>query len=63
MFNLGSTNSAIGYVSYLEDSYLLFTVSKFDYSVKKQAISPKKGLFDRFGLVRGQLYFVYPEQR
>ncbi len=42
MFNLGSTNSAIGYVSYLEDSYLLFTVSKFDYSVKKQAISPKK---------------------
>lgn len=29
-FNLGSTNSAIAFVSYLEDSYLLFTVSKFD---------------------------------
>ena len=42
MFNLGSTNSAIGYVSYLEDSYLLFTVRRFDYSVKRQAISPKK---------------------
>ena len=41
-FGLGSTNSAIAYVSYLEDSYLLFTVSKFDYSLKKQAVSPKK---------------------
>ncbi len=41
-FRLGSTNSAIAFVSYLEDSYLLFTVSKFDYSIKKQAVNPKK---------------------
>ena len=41
-FSLGSTNSAIAFVSYLEDSYLLFTVSKFDYSLKKQAVNPKK---------------------
>jgi predicted AAA+ superfamily ATPase len=41
-FSLGSTNSAIAFVSYLEDSYLLFTVSKFDYSLKKQAANPKK---------------------
>jgi uncharacterized protein len=41
-FNLGSINSAISFVSYLEDSYLLFTVSKFDYSLKKQAVNPKK---------------------
>ncbi len=41
-FNLGSTNSAISFVSYLEDSYLLFTVAKFDYSLKKQAKNPKK---------------------
>jgi predicted AAA+ superfamily ATPase len=41
-FNLGSTNSAIAFISYLEDSYLLFTVSKFDYSLKKQAVNPKK---------------------
>ena len=41
-FGLGSTNSAIAFVSYLEDSYLLFTVSKFDYSLKKQAVNPKK---------------------
>jgi len=42
MFNLGSTNSAISFVSYLEDSYLLFTIPKFDYSLKKQIINPKK---------------------
>ncbi len=42
MFNLGSTNSAITFVSYFEDSYLLFTISKFDYSLKKQLINPKK---------------------
>jgi len=41
-FNLGSTNSAVAFVSYLEDSYLAFTVSKFDYSLKKQAVNPKK---------------------
>lgn len=41
-FNLGSTNSAISFVSYLEDSYLLFTVPKFSYSLKKQSVNPKK---------------------
>jgi len=42
LFNLGSTNSATAFVSYFEDSYLLFTVSKFDYSLKKQLVNPKK---------------------
>ena len=42
MFNLGSTNTAVSFVSYLEDSYLLFTVPKFDYSLKKQQVNPKK---------------------
>jgi len=41
-FGLGSTNSAISFVSYLEDSYLLFPVPKFSYSLKKQSINPKK---------------------
>jgi len=41
-FGLGSTHSAIAFVSYLQDSYLLFAVSKFDYSLKKQAVNPKK---------------------
>ncbi len=41
-FSLGSVNTAITFVSYLEDSYLLFTVPKFDYSLKKQATNRKK---------------------
>lgn len=41
-FGLGSANSAIAFVSYFEDSYLLFTVPKFDYSLKKQLVNPKK---------------------
>ena len=41
-FNLGSTNTAISFTSYLEDSYLLFTVPKFSYSLKKQSVNPKK---------------------
>lgn len=42
IFGLGSTNSAIAFVSHLEDSYLIFTIPKFDYSLKKQLINPKK---------------------
>jgi len=41
-FGLGSVNTAISFISYLEDSYLLFTVPKFDYSQKKQIANQKK---------------------
>jgi len=41
-FKLGSTNTAISYISYFEDSYLIFTIPKFDCSYKKQVIGPKK---------------------
>ncbi|MDP2749351.1 MAG: ATP-binding protein [Nanoarchaeota archaeon] len=41
-FKLGSPNSIISYVSFFEDSYLIFTIPKFDYSLKKQIINPKK---------------------
>jgi len=41
-FKLGSINSVISFISYFEDSYLLFTVPKFDYSLKKQLVNPKK---------------------
>ncbi len=39
---LGSINTAISFVSFLEDSYLLFTVPKFDYSLRKQLAYQKK---------------------
>ena len=42
MFEFGSVNTPISFVSYLEDSYLLFTIPKFDYSLRKQLINEKK---------------------
>lgn len=42
LFRLGSTNTVISFVSYFEDSYLLFTVPKINYSLKKQLVNPKK---------------------
>lgn len=42
LFCLGSTSSVVSFVSYFEDSYLLFAIPKFDYSLKKQLVNPKK---------------------
>ncbi len=42
IFGFGSVNTPISFVSYMEDSYLLFTIPKFDYSLKKQLINEKK---------------------
>lgn len=41
-FKVGSVNTIKKYISYLSDSYLLFTVNKFSFSVKTQLIAPKK---------------------
>jgi predicted AAA+ superfamily ATPase len=41
-FNLGSTNSVSEYVSWFEDSYLIFSVPQFSWSAKSMAINPKK---------------------
>ena len=41
-FGLGSTNTVISFVSYLEDCYLLFTVPKFSFSFAKQRTFSKK---------------------
>jgi predicted AAA+ superfamily ATPase len=30
------------YITYFENSYLLFSINKFDYSLKKQLVNPKK---------------------
>lgn len=51
-FQLGSVNTVISFLSYLEDSYLLFTIPKFDYSYNKQVANPKKIYAIDTGLVR-----------
>ena len=42
IFGLGSASSAISYISYFEDSYLMFSVPRFSYSLKQQVKNPKK---------------------
>ncbi len=42
ILQIRSTQSVIDYMSYLEDTYLLFTVPQFDYSYKRQLVLPKK---------------------
>lgn len=41
-FGVGSVNTVMDYISWFEDSYLLFTVPKFSWSLKSVSINPKK---------------------
>jgi len=41
-FRLGSVNTIKNYIDYLENSWLLFSINVYDYSVKRQQIAPKK---------------------
>ena len=41
-FSVGSVNSVMDYVSWFEDSYLMFTLPRFSWSLKSVAINPKK---------------------
>jgi len=42
MFMLGSVNTIKSYTEYLENSFLIFTINIFSYSLKQQVIAPKK---------------------
>jgi len=42
LLSLGSVNTVKSYIGYLEDSYLLFSLSRFSYSLKQQGYYPKK---------------------
>ncbi len=41
-FHLGSVNTIKNYIEYLENSWLIFTINVYDYSVKRQQIAAKK---------------------
>lgn len=41
-FLLGSVNTIKNYIGYLENSWLVFTLNIYDFSVKRQQIAPKK---------------------
>lgn len=42
LFQVGSVNTIKSYVGYMENSWLLFTLNVYDFSVKRQQIAPKK---------------------
>jgi len=41
-FRLGSVNTIKNYIEYLENSWLIFTLNVYDYSIKRQQIAAKK---------------------
>jgi predicted AAA+ superfamily ATPase len=50
------------YLSYLEDTYLFFSITRFDYSLKKQVLSQKKGYFIDHAMAR-QIGFNFSEDK
>jgi hypothetical protein len=48
------------YLSFIQDSYLVFLVNQYDNSLKKQIFNAKKGYFIDLGLIR-QLAFHHRE--
>ncbi|MDG6243674.1 MAG: ATP-binding protein [Methanolobus sp.] len=51
ILGMGSQTTVKNYIDHLENSYLIFTISAFDYSVKKQIYSKKKVYIIDTGLV------------
>ncbi len=51
MLNLGSANTVKNYIDHLENSYLIFTISKYDKSLKKQIYAKKKAYVIDTGLI------------
>jgi uncharacterized protein len=41
-FQIGSTNTVIDYLTWLEDAYLLFFLQKFSWSAKSISVNPRK---------------------
>ena len=60
MLNLSNPTTIKNYISYLENSYLFFTINKFDYSLKKQIYNNKKVYFCDMGLL-GVVSFKFSE--
>ncbi|MEI7983652.1 MAG: ATP-binding protein, partial [Bacteroidota bacterium] len=42
IFGLSNAITVKEYIAYFEESYLIFSINKFDYSLKKQLANPKK---------------------
>jgi len=52
LYELGSVNTVISLIGYYEDSYLLFTVPQFDFSLRNRLVNAKKVYAIDTGLIR-----------
>lgn len=52
IIDIGSTSTVTEYLSYLEDSYLIQLIPKFDYSLRKQAVNLRKVYAIDTGLIK-----------
>lgn len=52
MYDLGSVNTVISLIGYYEDSYLLFTVPQFDFSLRRRQVNAKKVYAIDTGFIR-----------
>lgn len=52
LLKLGSVNTVIKYIDYLENSWLFLVINKYAYSVKEQQIAPKKVYGIDTGLIK-----------
>jgi len=59
-FNLGSPNTSRKYINYITDTYMLFELAKYDYSIKKQETYSKKIYCIDTGLVN-KISFSFSE--
>lgn len=62
LLKLGSVNTVKNYIDYLQTSWLMFTVNKFAFSIKKQQIANKKIYAIDTGLIKS-VAFSFSENR
>jgi uncharacterized protein len=57
---LGSVNTVSNYVDYMENSWLLFTLNRYEFSLKRQLVLPKKIYCIDTGLVNSVGFQISP---
>ncbi len=62
LIGVGSANTISQFIDHFEQAYLLFAIRKFDYSIKKQIIAPKK-LYCVDNAIIGQNAFSFSENK
>lgn len=62
IFQVGSANSVMDYLNWLEDAYLLFFLNRFSYSAKSMAVNPRKVYAIDNGLVLANTLSLQKDQ-